>query len=92
MPAGCLKARVGEEKGLAAMMGDWSDMGSYGLGHWAVFAITVAIILYPIGRILGRIGFSPFWSVLALVPIGNLIALWFLAFIAWPEKGRSTIG
>jgi hypothetical protein len=24
------------------------------------------------------------WSVLALIPLGNVIALWFLAFSDWP--------
>ena len=42
-------------------------------------AVMAAAILYPIGLILKRLGFSPFWSVLALVPGINLIALWVLA-------------
>jgi hypothetical protein len=68
------------------MMMDWTDMGGYGLGHWLAFVVMVALVLYPTGRILGRIGFSPFWSILALVPIANLAALWILAFVDWPEK------
>lgn len=67
-------------------------MAGYGLGHWLAFAIMVAIFLYPIGRILGRIGLSPFWSVLALIPLANLIALWLLAFIDWPGAERRTLG
>lgn len=71
------------------MMGNWTDMAGYGFEHWFIFAVMVTIFLYPIGRILGRIGLSPFWSVLALVPFVNLLALWFLAFIEWPE-GRTS--
>jgi hypothetical protein len=74
------------------MMGDWTNMMGYGLGHWVVFTLFVAAVLYPIGRILGRIGLSPFWSVLALIPLVNLIALWFLAFMDWPETGRAIRG
>jgi hypothetical protein len=55
----------------------------YGLGHWLVFAILTAVVLYPLGRILNRIGFSPFWSVIALIPFVNLLALWLLAFRDW---------
>lgn len=60
----------------------------YGLGHWLIFAIFVAVVLYPLGRILNRVGFSPFWSVLALIPFINLLALWVLAFSDWPRDGE----
>lgn len=68
------------------MMGDWTGMAGYGVIHWIVFVLVVAAILYPIGRILGRIGFSPFWSILAFIPLVNLIALWILALSDWPDK------
>jgi hypothetical protein len=45
----------------------------------------IAVVAYPIGRILGRIGFSPFWSIVAFIPFVNLIALWVLAFIDWRD-------
>jgi len=70
------------------MMGNWTDMAGYGPLHWFVFVIMVAAFLYPIGRILGRIGFSPFWSILAFIPLVNLFALWLLAFMDWPARGR----
>jgi hypothetical protein len=50
---------------------------------------VIMVVLYPIGRILGRVGFSPFWALLALVPIVNFISLWVFAFIDWPQD-RST--
>ena len=65
------------------MMGYWAGTG---VGHWIVFAVFAAILLYPLGRILGRLGLSPFWSVLAFVPLANLIGLWLLAFIRWPAR------
>jgi hypothetical protein len=64
----------------------------YGLDHWLIFVVMVAVLLYPIGRILARIGLSPFWSILALIPFVNLIALWFLAFINWPERESEARG
>ncbi len=62
-------------------------MAGYGFSHWLMFVIMAALILYPLGRILGRIGLSPFWSVLALIPFLNLIGLWVLAFTEWPRSG-----
>jgi hypothetical protein len=74
------------------MMGDWTDMAGYGIGHWLMFIVMVVVILYPVGRILARIGISPFWSIVALIPFVNLIALWLLAFIEWPDSPRKTSG
>ena len=61
-------------------------MYGYGPGHWLWFVIGVAVVLYPIGRILGRMGFSPLWSIFAFIPLLNLIGLWMIAFAEWPEK------
>lgn len=75
------------------MMDSWMGPAGfgfgYGLGHWVIFIIVVAVVLYPIGRILKRIGFSPFWSVLMLIPLANLLGLWVLAFSDWPRGGNS---
>ncbi|MFZ5834728.1 MAG: hypothetical protein ACOY2B_04975 [Pseudomonadota bacterium] len=62
-------------------------MLGYGSSHWLIFVIMAALILYPAGRILARMGLSPFWSVLAMIPFLNLAGLWLLAFIAWPRAG-----
>ncbi len=70
------------------MMNDWAGMAGVGVAHWVIFAAMVALILYPIGKILGRIGLSPFWSVVALIPVVNVVALLVLAFTDWPQDGR----
>jgi hypothetical protein len=67
------------------MMGHW---WYWSVSHWIVFIIFVALILYPIGRILGRLGFSPLWSVLTFIPIVNLIGLWVLALSNWPRRDQ----
>lgn len=73
------------------MINDWAGVAAYGLGHWLAFVVTVAAILYPIGRILKRMGFSPFWSVVALIPFVNVIALWVLAFGDWPRDAEEFV-
>lgn len=64
----------------------WSGMMGFGLLHWLFFIAMVVAVLYPIGRILSRIGFSPLWSLVVFVPLVNLLALWILATSDWPEQ------
>ena len=61
-------------------------MEEYGIAHWLLFAVFVVAVVYPIGRILRRLGFSPFWSVLAFIPLVNLLSLWIVAFADWPAR------
>ena len=60
------------------MMDGWSF-------HWLWFIVMVAVVVYPLGRILNRIGFSPLWAIVMFIPLLNLIALWILAFTEWPR-------
>ena len=66
------------------MMDGW--MHGDGPAHWLWFVVIAAAVLYPTGRILSRMGFSPFWSIVAFIPFLNLIGLWIAAFAEWPEK------
>ena len=63
----------------------WSD---FDLFHWIFFAAAVAVFVYPIGRILTRLGYSPYWCIVALVPFFNLVALWVLALSEWPRDTK----
>ena len=71
------------------MMDGW--MYGYGSFHWLWFIVMVAVVVYPLGRILNRIGFSPLWAIVMFIPLLNLIALWILAFTEWPgaREGES---
>lgn len=62
------------------MIGYWSPW------HWIAFVVFAALVLYPIGRILARIGYSPFWSIVAFVPLANLLGLWIVALGEWPRE------
>ena len=64
-------------------------MVGYGLAHWVMMLLILIVIVYPVGRILARLGFTPLLSLLALVPLVNLLGLWVLAFVEWPKR-RST--
>ncbi len=67
------------------VMDGWWVGDGFGLAHWLIFAAFVAIVIYPIGRILKRLGVSPAWSVLAFIPFVNLIGLWVLALNDGPQ-------
>lgn len=54
--------------------------------HWILFALGVAVIVYPVGRLLRRLGLSPYWSVIALIPMVNVVGLWVLAMSEWPRE------
>jgi hypothetical protein len=62
-------------------------MGSIGLPElFVVLAISTIsmIVIWPAGRICRRTGFSPWLGVLAVVPVANLLLLWFIALARWP--------
>ena len=48
----------------------------------ALVLLTVPIVM--IARVLRRAGYSPWWVLLVLVPLVNLIALWVFAYARWP--------
>lgn len=66
------------------MMQDW--MMPYGSAQWLMFVVVVALVAYPVGKILSRIGFSPLWAILAFLPIVNLLGLWIVALAEWPKR------
>jgi hypothetical protein len=74
---------------MPSMMQDWMFPVMYGPLHWLFFAAIVALIVYPTGRILRRLGFSPLWSFLVFVPVLNLLGLWILALTDWPEQSNA---
>jgi hypothetical protein len=60
-------------------------MSGLSIWHWIVVLLYVSILVIPIARILRRIGMSGWWSVIAIIPLLNLIGLWILAFVSWPR-------
>jgi hypothetical protein len=56
--------------------------------HWLLGLMIpmVAIVLLgvPVANILHRTGHSRWWTVLAYIPLVNLICLWVFAFGRWP--------
>jgi len=40
-------------------------------------------------RIAARAGYRPAWALLTLVPILNLVLIWWFAFAPWPGQRRA---
>jgi hypothetical protein len=46
--------------------------------------LSVATVAWPTCLVCRRAGFSPWLGVWAIVPIANIVLLWFLALAEWP--------
>ncbi|MEQ9191327.1 MAG: hypothetical protein RLQ25_12645 [Alphaproteobacteria bacterium] len=54
--------------------------------------LGLLILFYPVWRILQRAGFSPWLTLLLLLPgLGLLILMLLLAFADWPAKRRDSV-
>ncbi len=62
----------------------------YGGGFGFFWIIMIAVMVIPVAKILGRIGFNQWWAAVAIIPMVNLIFLWVLAFIDWPRDKVAT--
>lgn len=63
-----------------------------GISIWQLFimvAYTVTIVI-PCWRLLKKAGYPPVLSLIAIVPLVNVIALWIFAFAKWPKGSTST--
>jgi len=64
-----------------------------GMRELVVVILCAAIFLmflWPYGRILRRLGYSPWLSLLTVVPIANLVLLWVVAYAKWPALSRTS--
>jgi hypothetical protein len=69
-------------------------MGAMSWLHWLIIAVPFLLLVgvplgVPAARILKRAGFSPWWCLVAIVPLVNLLALWVFAFVDWPALDKS---
>ena len=64
-------------------------MGSLSIWHWLILIIYVGFGLVGAVKILGRAGHSAWWSVLVLIPVVNMVALWIFSRAPWPTRERA---
>jgi hypothetical protein len=59
-------------------------MGGSSSCHWVIVAVVMTIVFWAVGRIAGRLGYSPVWALLLFVPLANVAAIIYLAIARWP--------
>ncbi len=62
------------------------DMSGFGL-VWMLF--IAALVVVPFWKISVKAGYSGWLSLLVLVPIANIVFIYFLAFSSWPAQRGS---
>ncbi len=68
------------------MVGDMPmHMGPFGLIMWLFFLV---FIIFPFWFIFSKAGYSKWLSFLMVVPIVNIVMLYFLAFSTWPSQRK----
>ena len=55
-----------------------------------VMLVVALLVVVPVWRICVKAGYSGWLSLLVLVPIANLLLLYFLAFAEWPVESRAS--
>ncbi len=58
------------------------------IGHIAWMLVMAAVFLIPFWRICSKAGFSGWLSLFMLIPLVNLLFLYFLAFSDWPTHKK----
>ena len=53
-------------------------------GHWIWMLVMAILVVVPAWRICQRIGYSGWMGILILIPMLNLVFLYFIAFADWP--------
>jgi len=65
-------------------------MNSYGVAEVVLIVLVIAILsvvkVIPYWRILARAGFTPWLSILSILPLLDLILLYYVGFAEWPAR------
>lgn len=56
--------------------------------HVLILIIAYWVVIWPLALILARAGHSKWMSLLFLIPIINIIFLWWFALSKWPVEPR----
>ena len=53
-----------------------------------ILAIWLGALVLPFWKIFGKAGFSPWFSLTMVVPLLNIIMLYYLGFSKWPNQNQ----
>ncbi|MBA4742760.1 MAG: hypothetical protein H2060_08645 [Azoarcus sp.] len=66
------------------MMGDPMFANTMWAGHWLWMLVVAIVVVIPVWRICRRTGHPGWIGLLILIPVVNLVLLYFIAFADWP--------
>ena len=64
-------------------------MGSLSIWHLLIYIFFIVVLGIPIARILTRIGYSKWWTIVYFIPFVNIVGIWILAYSRWPAVDRT---
>lgn len=67
------------------MMHDWGFGYGFAFGPIGMLVVAILIVI-PFWRLCERAGFPGLVSLLILIPLVNLLFLYWLAFAEWPSR------
>ena len=60
-------------------------MGAISVGRLVLILLPALLTVVPASRALSRVGLSPWWSILSILPIVGWFGIWAFAFARWPK-------
>ncbi len=69
--------------------------GSVGFVELLLIVMILVLIVLPVwatSRIAKKAGFSPYWSIVVVLPFANVVLFWVFAFVEWPNVQRPSAG
>jgi hypothetical protein len=59
-------------------------LSAWHLLNLPILAVIAFVLIFPVSRILKRLGWNPWFSLLSVVPLLNIGLLWAVAYAQWP--------
>ena len=60
-------------------------MGGISIVHWVIVLSVVVTTLIPVAKALKRVGLSPWWAILSVIPIVGWFGMWAFAYAPWSK-------
>jgi hypothetical protein len=61
-------------------------MVGLGIPELLVVLVVSGVVIWPATRVCIKAGYSPWLGILAIIPVANILLLWFLALAEWPSR------
>jgi hypothetical protein len=66
-------------------------MQSISIWHGLFVIAFIVALSIPISRILTRIGYSKWWTIVYFIPFVNIVGIWTLAYSRWLAVDQARI-